>query len=645
MAKNVLNKGLMDAFQPRGGHADAFLPKKFAPPAASHAAQVPHAPAPTANASSETNHFNFLTGDAHSSSTSSEVHSTPTSNDAVEIKVPVFSEFGLPQVPTEDAQPESFTFAVGTAPATILQIAASTFAVSAGSVTFDLIFDAAAMAAPVAFRNGIEQAAALLASVISDKITINLNIDYSGTGGGAAAGPDNGLYESYSSIRSLLVSKAAPGDTTFNSLPNTSTIQGQSNVAVWNAQLKAFGLMSANSTTTDDGSAYFATDINSNLLIGVALHELTHAMGRVPFGAAPDIFDLFRFTSAGVRLFSGAATAPAAYFSLDGGVTKLADFGRNSDPSDFLNGGVQGANDPFNEFYTSSTSQALSPVDLKLLAALGFHLSGSSPAASPDLSISGFAATGTTLKFALNDSGIGDAGASTTGLYLSTHAIPTTADTLVGSFSAAALAAGGTQAESIAFSLPATLAAGTYYLAAIADKAGQVAETSETNNTSTVLPVVVGSAVANTMAGTNAILFGLAGNDTITSNGGNSVLVGGAGNDTLYGGAGADQFVFNTTADGMDYVRRFAAGDHIDLAALGFGNGLAVGGANTGVLDASHFVANATGPTNLAQELWYNTTSHILYFDAQGSTPGSHEIAIAQMMNGFVLHNTDLWMV
>jgi Ca2+-binding RTX toxin-like protein len=645
MAKNVLNKGLLDAFQPRGGHGNAFLPKKYAPPAASHAAQVPHAPAPTANSSSETNHFNFLTGDAHSASTTSEVHSTPTSNDAVEIRVPAFSEFGLPQATTENAQPESLTFAVGTAPATILQIAASTFAVSAGSVTFDLIFDAAAMAAPVAFRNGIEQAAALLASVISDKITINLNIDYSGTGGGAAAGPDNGLYESYSSIRSLLVSKAAPGDTTFNSLPNTSTIQGQSNVAVWNAQLKAFGLMSANSTTTDDGSAYFATDINSNLLIGVALHELTHAMGRVPFGAAPDIFDLFRFTSAGVRLFSGAATAPAAYFSLDGGVTKLADFGRNSDPSDFLNGGVQGANDPFNEFYTSSTSQALSAVDLKLLAALGFHLSGSSPAASPDLSISGFAATGTTLKFALNDSGIGDAGASTTGLYLSTHATPTTADTLVGSFSAAALAAGGTQAESIAFSLPATLAAGTYYLAAIADKAGQVAETSETNNTSTVIPVVVGSAVANTMAGTNAILFGLAGNDTITSNGGNSVLIGGAGNDTLYGGAGADQFVFNTTADGMDYVRRFAAGDHIDLAALGFGNGLAVGGANTGVLDASHFVANATGPTTVAQEFWYNTTSHILYFDAQGSTAGSQEIAIAQMMNGFVLHNTDLWMV
>jgi serralysin len=109
------------------------------------------------------------------------------------------------------------------------------------------------------------------------------------------------------------------------------------------------------------------------LLVGVALHELTHAMGRVPYGPAPDILDLFRFTSPGVHLFSGADTAPAAYFSLDGGATKLADYGRTSDPSDFLNGGVQGSNDPFNEFYSGGTIQSLSAADKAQLDALGFH--------------------------------------------------------------------------------------------------------------------------------------------------------------------------------------------------------------------------------------------------------------------------------
>jgi hypothetical protein len=181
------------------------------------------------------------------------------------------------------------------------------------------------------------------------------------------------VYVSYSSVRSYLVNNATPGDATFSALPGGSSIQGQSNIAVWNAQLKLWGLMGANDTTTDDGSATFASDIDPSLLVGVALHELTHAVGRIPYGPQPDVFDLFRFTSVGTRLFSGGDTAPAAYFSVNGGTTKLADYGRNSDPSDFLNSGVQGPNDPFNEFYTYNTSQGLTTVDKEQLDALGFH--------------------------------------------------------------------------------------------------------------------------------------------------------------------------------------------------------------------------------------------------------------------------------
>ncbi len=104
----------------------------------------------------------------------------------------------------------------------------SVVAETSGGITINLLFDAAAMAAPASFRAGIAQAAAILASTISDKITVNLNIDYSGTGGGAAAGPDSGLFENYSTIRSDLVNGATPGDGTFNALPTGSSIQGQS---------------------------------------------------------------------------------------------------------------------------------------------------------------------------------------------------------------------------------------------------------------------------------------------------------------------------------------------------------------------------------------------------------------------------------
>jgi serralysin len=256
---------------------------------------------------------------------------------------------------------------------------------SSSGFTINLIFDAAAMAAPASFRAGIEQAASILSETITNKITVNLNIDYSGTGGGAAAGPDNGQFVNYSTVRADLIANAAPGDTSFNALPTGSTIQGQTSVAVWNAQLKLFGLLSPTSTTTDDGSATFATDINPNLLVGVALHELTHALGRVPYGSEPDIFDFYRFTSAGTRLFTDNIPATAAYFSLDGGNTKLADFGLYSDPSDFLNpeNGALSApysnltpNDPFNELYGNSTLQSLTTVDLKMLDALGFNTIG-----------------------------------------------------------------------------------------------------------------------------------------------------------------------------------------------------------------------------------------------------------------------------
>jgi serralysin len=253
---------------------------------------------------------------------------------------------------------------------------------SSSGFTINLLFDAAAMAAPLSFRAGIEQAASILAATITDKITVNIKIDYSGTGGGAAAGPDNGQYVSYSTVKADLINNATPGDTTFNVLPSGSTIQGQSSVAVWNAQLKLFGLLGANDTTTDDGSATFATDINSNLLVGVALHELTHALGRIPYGPSPDIFDFYRFTSAGTRLFSDSIPSSAAYFSVDGGNTKIADYGLYSDPSDFLNPGPTQLgspyssltpNDPFNEIYTGSTLQTLTAIDKEQLDALGFN--------------------------------------------------------------------------------------------------------------------------------------------------------------------------------------------------------------------------------------------------------------------------------
>src|SRR5260221_4776367 len=96
-------------------------------------------------------------------------------------------------------------------------------------------------------------------------------------------------------------------------------------------------------------------------------------MGRLP-GVGP--FDLLRYTSAGIHLFSGSSTAPPAYLSIDGGYNKIADFGQTSDSADFLNTGVQGDSDPFDEFYSNATTQNLTSVDIEFLDALGFDVTG-----------------------------------------------------------------------------------------------------------------------------------------------------------------------------------------------------------------------------------------------------------------------------
>ena len=163
------------------------------------------------------------------------------------------------------------------------------------------------------------------------------------------------------------------------------------------------------------------------------MHELTHAMGRVPYGPTPSAFDLFRYSAPGVRLFSGSLPAPSAsYFSIDGGVTKLADYGASSDPSDFLNSGVQGTKDAFNEFYTPGvTLQYLSTIDLKQLEVLGFHLTG--PAA-PDLAVQSFNLSDHAVSFTIVNTGNSLARATTNNLYLSSDTTITTSDIFLGSF-------------------------------------------------------------------------------------------------------------------------------------------------------------------------------------------------------------------
>jgi hypothetical protein len=84
--------------------------------------------------------------------------------------------------------------------------------------------------------------------------------------------------------------------------------------------------------------------------------------------------DLYRFASAGV-VESGAnpatATSPAAYFSIDGGQTDLANF---STTSDYYDWAASVSDDSLDAFATEGVANTLSSVDDTLLAAMGFNV-------------------------------------------------------------------------------------------------------------------------------------------------------------------------------------------------------------------------------------------------------------------------------
>ena len=273
------------------------------------------------------------------------------------------------------------------------------------SVSLNLVlsYESSALAAPQSFRDAMQAAANILDSTIKDNITITIQVGYgdwdnnviTGLGTSAVGGDMYGSYVSYSSLRASLAShETSTLDQTFvNSLPNTTSVNGVSSLYVPSAIEKALGMISPTASAID-GAVGIGASIPTADLVGVALHEFTHAFGREP-GAGT--FDLGRYTSAGNHLFSGGSTAPAAYFSIDGGVTKLADYGQNSDPSDFLNSGVQGGNDPFNEFYSGSTVQALSTVDKQLLDALGFNVNMGTTPGAPSAATSSLVASSSTV--------------------------------------------------------------------------------------------------------------------------------------------------------------------------------------------------------------------------------------------------------
>jgi len=155
---------------------------------------------------------------------------------------------------------------------------------------------------------------------------------------------------------------------------------------------------------------------------------------------------------------------------------------------------------------------------------------------------------------------------------------------------------------------------------------------------------------ATASAGLGEHIIGSNFDDTLTGDGvanilngglGSDTLIGGGGGDYLIGGGGGDHFRINATTDGMDHILDFASaqGDVIDIL------GSAFGGLSAGALAASLFSTQTDGTfDNNTQRFAYDQTSHILYYDADGSDAGA-AIALAKLENGATLTSADIQVV
>jgi hypothetical protein len=232
---------------------------------------------------------------------------------------------------------------------------------------------------PQSFLDDEQAAINILNAAFTNNITVTIKVGYGNYNGTplpnqniSEGGINFGYFLTYQQLRTDLLTFGEPGFFNDTNLPNTTSINGVSNFMVSSSVAKIFGIPTTLSSI--DGFVGIGTGFSTgSVRISAFLHEFGHALGRVPniIQNHYSELDLWRFTAPGQRYFDGNfTTTVSTYFSLDGGAHKLANWGRTSDDSDFLNDSLTG-NDPFNEIVGNLAN--LTQLDLYITEALGFR--------------------------------------------------------------------------------------------------------------------------------------------------------------------------------------------------------------------------------------------------------------------------------
>ncbi len=260
----------------------------------------------------------------------------------------------------------------------------------------NFVYDASVDNAPAGFKTALAAVAQFLDRGILDPVTVTIEVGYGEfegsplpagvTGEGGFIGEPLSYAQLVTELKAHAASAAA---TTADAHLPAGDPSGGAGFIVANAILKAWGLPPAGGTVVDgqaiDGFVGFGSGINFDYsttgAVGAgqvqfaasALHEVTHALGRVSAlnpgntaGQQLDPLDLFQYSAPGVL-----QTVPAqpSYFSIDGGQTHLGDFDTTGDASDWAQGH---APDAFNEFLMTGVNNGVSATDAQEMSVIGF---------------------------------------------------------------------------------------------------------------------------------------------------------------------------------------------------------------------------------------------------------------------------------
>src|SRR5438874_4527408 len=183
-------------------------------------------------------------------------------------------------------------------------------------MNINLIPDRSVASAPAGFTAAVRSAADLIQQTFTDNITLNIRygwgtyndrpdgslINFAGALGGAVSAE----FVSYSDLRAWLLAKPVLSQDEFAlaSLPASTSafpVDPVNGFIVASAEEKALGHFLGQSTAID-GAIGFGTATRSGTWFSIALHEITHAMGRLtgadpsqPVTSDPWLFDLYRF--------------------------------------------------------------------------------------------------------------------------------------------------------------------------------------------------------------------------------------------------------------------------------------------------------------------------------------------------------------